>query len=466
MKKHSSEKRKLNNSGLTLIEVLIAMTLLTICIVPMMRAFTQVNRFGEKGRNLQQATTIAQTAMENCKAYNMNDIHANMEAGSFMDSKAAYMAGAQYKTQEYGTYFINNMNVDGQKVGMSIELMPISATSQSITKYENCNDKLDAVFVASKAKGKFADGVEYTYDELESKNFEAILEDVGDYIEGKITKETVVISNDELRENLFISSVGNTNFDKVQFTRTFTITAYTDASGFDVAKVNCYYTAVGNGDYTYTFSDGTTETVSLLGSAWNGTPSPTTTETLIYSNSASKDKKGNLERIYFYYYPAYNIIASTENPCKVDMIVVDTSALKDKNGDPKEIDVYLIKQKLYGKTDMQISLGESETYYKNYLEIKAGGSVNLYHNFNVNIGKEENPDDPSANDLNWPETGEFGLTSGICNNKAGLVESETKNLMYTIKIKMYKNPVLSVGPGSTIMSGEEILTLDGTKINW
>ena len=40
--------------------------------------------------------------------------------------------------------------------------------------------------------------------------------------------------------------------------------------------------------------------------------------------------------------------------------------------------------------------------------------------------------------------------------------------MYQIQIKMYSNPVINTDAttGDMTMTGEEILTLDGTKINW
>ena len=86
--------------------------------------------------------------------------------------------------------------------------------------------------------------------------------------------------------------------------------------------------------------------------------------------------------------------------------------------------------------------------------------VNLYHNFNVNIGDESDMT-PS-----WPEIGELVLEGGaICDNKSGLAITEQKELMYTITIKMYTNPVLQLSP-TMEMTGEEILTLDGTKVNW
>ena len=89
------------------------------------------------------------------------------------------------------------------------------------------------------------------------------------------------------------------------------------------------------------------------------------------------------------------------------------------------------------------------------------GKVNLYHNFDTNIG--------NGGDLNWPETGECTVTAGDWVDKEGLVEQETKEMMYTIEVKMYTNSKVEkddVTNKYTVTAGDEVLTLDGTKINW
>ncbi len=464
MKNRKNIKRKLNNKGLTLIEILIAMTLLTIAIVPMMRGFIQVNRYGEKGRNLQQATTIAQTAMENCKAYNIADIHNKMTNDSFMDSGALYMVGADYENDGVGSYFIDNMTVDGRKVGMSIKLSPINATKQDITKYENCNPRLDGIFVASQTT--YNDGTnDIDFHTMESTRFDQQLEYIANKIEQEVlvqTGQTVNITVEELRENLFDVNSSSINLGVIEFIRDITITALTDTNGDDIAKVRYEYTAVGMGNYVYSFPDGTTVSVNLSSTTFS-TPD---VESTIYTNSYSKSQNGKLERIYFYYYPAYNSGLYTENPCVKDEITIDTTGFKNGSGDPKDLDVYLIKQKRPLTSDILLELAEEDTNYKNYVRVKTAqngslnGKVNLYHNFNVNIGDESDMT-PS-----WPEIGELVLEGGaICDNKSGLAITEQKELMYTITIKMYTNPVLQLSP-TMEMTGEEILTLDGTKVNW
>ncbi|MBR4085027.1 MAG: prepilin-type N-terminal cleavage/methylation domain-containing protein [Lachnospiraceae bacterium] len=472
MKRLRKVKRKLNNSGLTLIEVLIAMTLLTVAIVPMMRGFIQVGRYGEKGRNLQQATSIAQTAMENCKAYNVTDIAGKMGDSTFLNPSASYMAGAQYKSDQDNLYFIDNMTVDGRKMAMSVRLNPISATNQEITKYENCNERLDGIFVATEAKDTF-DSAEYTFWELEqlciNSFFEYIAENApsNGSIEAQVLAQkgvTVDVTAEEVEESLFKDN-SSPNKGKLKLLRDILITAETDAAGYDTAKVEYTYTAVGTGDYVYTMPDGSTVNVPMT-----STYTAPTIEATIYTNNSSKMDGGKLERIYFYYYPAYNNYV--ELPFEEDNIYIDTSAFKKDNGDGKDLDVYLIKQKLPSTTDMIIELAESDPGYKNTVEVMTRvngsqmGKVNLYHNFNTNIGT-------NVTDLNtWSDLAIKEYTevsgAGTCVDKKGLVETETKELMYTIEVKMYTNPSVEKDAVTNkyTITGDEILTLEGTKINW
>lgn len=460
MKRLKKNKRKLNNSGLTLIEVLIAMTLLTIAIVPMMQGFIKIGQYGEKGRNLQQATSIAQTAMENCKAYNITDIKTSMTTdGDFFDTNAPYMIGAQYASDQDLVYFINNMTVDGRNMGMSISLSPIMASKQDITKYENCNPRLDGIFVHSHTKG-ILDGVESDFYDIEQRVINNILGAIATNVTNAPGVGTTVTA-DEVRESLFIDSHSD-NFGDLTFDRQITITAETDASGYDEAKVKFVYTATLNGDYIYTLPDGNEVPASIDKSYKQPV------DAVIYSNNNTKTNGGKLERIFFYYYPAYNDNTYVEIPFTKDSITIDTTGFKE-SGNGKNLDVYLIKQKLPGTNNLTIELAEEQTSYKNYVEIKTAvngsqmGTVNLYHNYNTNIG------DGGA--LAWPEgfgdTSEFQVKVGDGVNKGSLVSEEKKTMMYNVKIKMYTNPMLEKnGNNKYEMTGEELLTLDGTKINW
>ena len=105
MKKSIHKKRKLNNSGMTLVEIIVAIALLSIAIVPLMYAFVNVARFSGKARGLQQETVIAYTVMENCKALSAEEIEEQMTNGTFL----AGMTVGSYKWMVLQTVSIISM---------------------------------------------------------------------------------------------------------------------------------------------------------------------------------------------------------------------------------------------------------------------------------------------------------------------------------------------------------------------
>ena len=65
---------KKNNKGFTLVEVLIAMTILGIVVVPLLQAFVVSARTNAKAKNLLDATMVAENIMEELKASSFNEL--------------------------------------------------------------------------------------------------------------------------------------------------------------------------------------------------------------------------------------------------------------------------------------------------------------------------------------------------------------------------------------------------------
>ena len=472
MKNRKNRKRKLNNKGMTLIEVLVALTLLTVAIMPMLGSFVQVARFSEKGRILQQSTTIAQTAMENCKAYNVEAIHEQMTNSTPTFLTGDYLTGATWSNTTNGddvTYFINNMNVDNRSIGMSVELSPIATSDKPLTEYENVNGYLDAVFVASSTKADTVDGVNVaaadrkTFFELENEFYETLLDELATEITNKMQTEIggplagVSVSKDELREQYFNVLINSHNQNGLKVSRKISVTASTDIStGVDKAVVTYTYKVedIENFEYDYgasSFSIAMGNTSAYLGKT-------ATYSATIYSNAVSKDYAGNLERVYLYYYPMYTGYTTDSFRCVSDDVVVDTSGLKylaTGVWKDKTIDVYLIKQ--LNPDESVITVAEAEEFHHTGgVTVKSGDTagIRLFHNYKTNLG--------DGTELTWNLGNGLSITGGACQDIGALTKTQNKKLMYEIQIKMYSNPELNSG----VMTGDEILTLDGTKINW
>lgn len=72
--KNRKNKRQLNNKGFSLVELLIAVAILAIIVIPTMKLFVTSAKFNFKSRKSLRTTTIAQDIMEGLRAYNIDEI--------------------------------------------------------------------------------------------------------------------------------------------------------------------------------------------------------------------------------------------------------------------------------------------------------------------------------------------------------------------------------------------------------
>lgn len=74
-RRKSEKKPKLNkNAGFSLVELLIAITILAIIVIPLLNVFLTSNRLNVKSRQTLRATTMAQDIMEGLKAYDIAEL--------------------------------------------------------------------------------------------------------------------------------------------------------------------------------------------------------------------------------------------------------------------------------------------------------------------------------------------------------------------------------------------------------
>lgn len=74
MKTLRCKDRKLNNKGMSLVEIIVAMCILTIVTVSVLSIFLYSIRLNARSRTRQQTTAAAQTVMENFKAYPVREL--------------------------------------------------------------------------------------------------------------------------------------------------------------------------------------------------------------------------------------------------------------------------------------------------------------------------------------------------------------------------------------------------------
>lgn len=80
-KKNKDSFPQLNkNAGFSLVELLIAVIILAIIVVPMLHGFVTSARLNGKAKQVQRATTVAQDIMEGLKAYDIEELRAQFNA--------------------------------------------------------------------------------------------------------------------------------------------------------------------------------------------------------------------------------------------------------------------------------------------------------------------------------------------------------------------------------------------------
>lgn len=73
---------QLNNEGFSLVELLIAIVILSIIVVPLLHSFVTSARTNAKSRNTMHATAIAEDVMEQFEAHTLGEMADTYEAAS------------------------------------------------------------------------------------------------------------------------------------------------------------------------------------------------------------------------------------------------------------------------------------------------------------------------------------------------------------------------------------------------
>lgn len=102
----NKKRRKLSDSGFSLVELLIAVTILAIIVIPLLHMFLTSAKINVKSRQTLRATTVAQDIMEGLKAYTLEEVRAQFEPPEGMD-------GSSYYYPQDGFYVVNSSLIEG-----------------------------------------------------------------------------------------------------------------------------------------------------------------------------------------------------------------------------------------------------------------------------------------------------------------------------------------------------------------
>ena len=98
--------RKTSDAGFSLVELLIAVTILAIIVIPLLHMFVTSTKINVKSRQKLRATTVAQDIMEGLKAYTLEEVSAQFEPPEGV-------SGGGYHYPSDGFYIVNSSMIQG-----------------------------------------------------------------------------------------------------------------------------------------------------------------------------------------------------------------------------------------------------------------------------------------------------------------------------------------------------------------
>ncbi len=112
-------RRKLGTLGFTFVELMIAVAILGVCVAPIMSTFVVSSRMNMKGRQKEQAQTIAQNIVEGVKAFGIKNTVKVCQASNT------------------GSFTLIPENLEGStKIGHSVTKSVLSTSTISVAGYE------------------------------------------------------------------------------------------------------------------------------------------------------------------------------------------------------------------------------------------------------------------------------------------------------------------------------------------
>lgn len=427
-------KNKLNNRGISLVEILVAITILAIAAGALLHAFITSTKINMRAKEQQRVTTAAQSVMEGLKAYTLEDIcwQFNNIAGhdfkiySAVGSRKEVPSGDaaitgitptlsikqwdeggvmqhEYEPDGDGKFLfvMQNISYEGQLYDAKVELEPM-AGGQTIYYAREMDSTTDAVW-------KSPQGLDAAAQTVILQNVLDKLNEIDEFYEYEMT---------------------NLDTSKITIDKTTYITIG-GTEGAYTASVKCEY-AYKVVDYPYYDATGAEQT-------WNSeemepfTAITSLPDTTFYSGAS-------LENVYLYYYPSYASSLS-DVPVNSDTINITNSTSGAKT-------VFLVKQVPPGLDESgKIKLLTKENGYAP--AVNGSGSITLYHNLNVNLA------DPSSS------VGPYAL-SGFSDLHTDFLETENEYLLYRVKVFIYEPGAVAAAETAAWTFGDAIFELDGS----
>lgn len=361
MKIWRQRNRKLNNKGMTLVEVVVALFILSIAILPVLHTFVMSVRYNARSRTRQQTTAAAQTVLENFKAYPVQEIcdqFAHVDGKNFSVNGAVITQIVDPTTNSLISGPISGGDMDFRIMGMDYENEPYDVEIK-LRGHNSLAADMETLIYENRTSENAA-----AYVGVQSMDADALSQIAEDVAAVWTSEERAAVSTPAPSASPALAHSGSeVDTSKIKVTkREITIDIKKSGENY-IAEVSCEYQyQVDN--YQFGTSDvGVPQTFSI--------PS-TTYEFDMDSTRAELSKEifnqtTPLKYLTIYYYPAYSRGTGSAVKISNDQITV-------LNSTGEEIQCYLYKQKNMAVSDTRVSF--SELGY--YLDLNLAEKVSIY----------------------------------------------------------------------------------------
>lgn len=281
------KKQGQQNKGFTLLEVLVAITILSIIVVPLLQAFVTSAGVNAKARREMNATSVAENVIEELKASTFDEVMKEFETEGTEASWGGKVRGMSQTTVEKNgvdvtsyNFFTTDIPMNNTTYDVAVHLTADANGTKNLANVNSMNDASCGYYVEDEDLALTA------AETFQMRNKE--------YVYKKEARKESVTAADV--ETLM-----------AMMSRDITITV-------NAGSVDVTYTYTVPTDYTDTGANTYTETVR------------------IFENAVSGEV---LEAVYLYYYPLHK---KTEVATKKDTITINNS-----NGTKRDLEVFLIK---------------------------------------------------------------------------------------------------------------------------
>lgn len=390
---------KLNRKGMSLIEVIVAIAILAVVIVPTLRIFASTAGTNFRSRQRQRATSVAEGTMETLKAYSMSEICSQFENSNFkgiVPSASTAMTVSAYKSgvhvpvfkddntwnREADTFEFHVTDAASEGQLYNVDITATARLAPNVMRIESPNKYSDAVI-------ELNEDMAYTMrDKMKAEAESEVEDNFASYHPGATSV-----------------SVDSTSTELSDFTRVIDLTV-NDSGGKQTVKVEITYTAKADVSYSYMVGDvphtgaskSFDETLLTYKQDFSGDGSGVY-EWIAYDNTytiggdeelypGSLRKNYKLDQIMLFYFPCYSVGSAFGTGARDEINIKGTLSGIYKPSTSTDPEMYgcealqVIVAKQFSTRISGVDLIQGDAFYNPNVNcsVSGGGEADLKHN--------------------------------------------------------------------------------------